>query len=152
MNKREYLSLGIFLVTTFLLGVVLFSGMDSDVTIKLENGKTVSSKIPASYSLLSVVVLMLLSGIASVSLGYYVSDLSKRITFSHKQETSLAMLDGDSKRVYQYVLEHENCLQKDLVYELGISKASVTRILDKLSDKNIVERVSYGKTNKVRAK
>ena len=55
--------------------------MDSDVTIKLENGKTVSSKIPASYSLLSVIVLMLLSAVASVSLGYYVSDLSKRITF-----------------------------------------------------------------------
>jgi len=53
---------------------------------------------------------------------------------------------------YDEEFDDENCLQKDLVYELGISKASVTRILDKLSDKNIVERVSYGKTNKVRAK
>ncbi|MBT4604717.1 hypothetical protein HOC01_03695 [archaeon] len=149
MNKRESLSLGIFLVCLFLLGVVLFSGMNTDMKVKLENGNVISSKVPIHFGLVSVVFLMLLSFVGAWSLQFYISDLSKKISMSKKQETTLAMLEGDTRRMYLFILEREYCLQKDLVYELGMPKVKVSRLLDKLSEKGIVQRISYGKTNKI---
>ena len=123
--------------------------MNTDVSIKLENGKVISSKVPINFSLVSVIFLMLLSSVGSASLLYYITDMSKKISLSRKQETSLRMLDGDTRKMYQFILEHDGCLQKDLIYELGFPKVKVTRILDKLTEKGLVKRISYGKTNKI---
>lgn len=148
-NKREFLALGLLLVSLFLIGFILFSAMNTDVSIKLENGKVISSKVPINFSLVSVIFLMLLSSVGSASLLYYITDMSKKISLSRKQETSLRMLDGDTRKMYQFILEHDGCLQKDLIYELGFPKVKVTRILDKLTEKGLVKRISYGKTNKI---
>ena len=59
-NKRELLALGLLLVSLFLIGFILFSAMNTDVSIKLENGKVISSKVPVNFSLVSVIFLMLL--------------------------------------------------------------------------------------------
>ena len=52
--------------------------------------------------------------------------------------------------VRELILEKGECLQKDLIYELGFAKAKVTRVLDRLEQKKIIVRISYGKTNKVK--
>lgn len=152
MNKKETLSLGVFLVSFLLIGLILFTGMNSEVTIKLENGKTISSEIPSSFPITSTLMLMLFSATGAVSLFYFLTDLSKKITLTNKQGHTLSMLEGDLKKVYLFIAEKGEILQKDLVYELGMPKARVTRILDKLADKDLVQRISYGKTNKITLK
>lgn len=151
MNKKESLSLGLFLVSFFLIGFVVFSGINTDVKIKLEDDKVITQKIAPSYSLYSTIFLMALSALAGTSLLYYITDMSKKLNLSKKQETSLRMLEGDTRKMYQFILEKESVLQKDLVYELGFPKAKVTRLLDKLTQKGLVKRISYGKTNKIEA-
>ena len=149
MNKKELLSLGVFLVSIFLIGVVFFIGIDTDVKIQIDNGKTISSKVPANFSIFTTIMLMFLSIISTLSIFYYLSDLSQNLKLSRKQKLTTQMLSGDEKKMYLFVLEKGECLQKDLVYELGFGKAKVTRILDKLEYKKILIRISYGKTNKV---
>lgn len=149
MNKKELFSLGLFLVSFFLMGFIIFSGLNTDVKIKLENNKVISSKVPANYGLTTTVFLMVLSAIAGASLIYYVTDMSKKLSLSRKQQMSIRMLEGDLKIMYTFILEREFCLQKDLIYELKLPKAKVTRLLDKLTQMGLVKRISYGKTNKI---
>jgi len=149
MNKKELLSLGLFLVSFFLIGFTIFSGINTEVKIKLENDKTISSKVSANFSLFSTIFLMVLSAIGGTSLLYYITDMSKKMALSKKQQITVRMLEGDVKKMYLFILEKEECLQKDLVYELGMPKVKVTRLLDKLDQKGLVKRISYGKTNKI---
>ena len=149
MNKKESIALGLFLVSFFLVGFVLFSGVNKDITIKLENGKTINSVVPINFSLPVTIFLMVLAGIASTSFFYYITDLSKKISLTKQQRLNVNLLEGDVKKLYLFVLEKGECLQKDLVYELGLPKAKVTRILHKLDEKGLLKRISYGKTNKI---
>lgn len=149
MNKRETVSLGIFLVSFFLLGFVFFSGLQKDVIIKLENGKTISSQVPHNFPLAHSVSLMILSALASTSFFYFASDLGNRLKLTRNQQLTVNMLEGDVRNVYMFILEKGACLQKDLVYEMKLPKAKVTRILHKLDAKGLVKRISYGKTNKI---
>lgn len=149
MNKREIISLGLFLVTILLIGFILFSGINKEVIIKMENGKFFHSEIPANFSVPITIFLMILTGIASLSFYYYISDFSKKATLTNKQRLTINMLEGDIKKVYLHILEKEQCIQKDLVYELELPKTKVTRILDKLEEKKLIKRISYGNTNKV---
>lgn len=149
MNKKETISLGLFLVSILLIGFILFSGINKEVTIKMEGGKSFQSQIPANFSVTITLFLMILTGIASLSFYYYISDFSKKATLTNKQRLSIDMLEGDVKKVYLHILEKDECLQKDLVYGLELPKTKVTRILDKLEEKKLIRRVSYGNTNKV---
>ncbi|MFT7615763.1 MAG: putative membrane protein [Candidatus Woesearchaeota archaeon] len=149
MNKREASSLGIFLVSFFLLGFVLFSGVDTQVNLTLENGKTVATQVPINFSLFTVIFLVVFSLLAGGSGIYYLSDISTKLELTRKQKVSVRMLDGDLRKMYTYLLEKEECLQKDLVYELQIPKVKVTRLLDKLDEKGLIKRISFGKTNKI---
>ena len=138
-----------FLVCIFLIGFILFSGVNTDIMIKLEGGKTIVSKIPPNFPIGTTVFLIILSAVAGWAGFYYISDLSKKLSITKKQHFTVQMLEGDVKRMYLYILEKEQCLQKDLVYELKLPKAKVTRILDKLDQKGLVKRISYGKTNRI---
>lgn len=149
MNKKEILSLGIFLVSIFLIGFIFFLGIDTQVNIKIESGKTIAATIPANFSILTTIFLMVLTLSSTLSFIYFISDISKTVTTSMKQKTIVKVLSGDEKKLYQFVLDKGECLQKDLIYELGFAKAKVTRILDKLDEKGAIKRISYGKTNKI---
>lgn len=65
-------------------------------------------------------------------------------------EEILQRLAGDEYAVYKTLFDsHGMFLQRDLPEKTGFSKAKVTRILDRLEQKGLVERKSYGVTNKV---
>lgn len=62
----------------------------------------------------------------------------------------LSELEGDEHAVYKLILEEEGAvLQKALPAKAGFSKAKVSRVLDRLEQKGLVERKSYGVTNNV---
>lgn len=61
-----------------------------------------------------------------------------------------ASLSENERAVYELVAEAEaDVLQKDLPERTGMSKATVSRVLDRLERRGLVQRVSHGMTNKV---
>lgn len=61
-------------------------------------------------------------------------------------------LEGDEKRVFDMVAAEGMIFQSELVERLSLSKVQVTRILDKLEGKGVIERRRRGMTNAVIAK
>jgi len=151
MKNKETLSLGLFLVCVFLIGIILFSGLNREVNITLENGNVITSSVPINYSFAMVIFLIVLSCLGGISFYYYVNGLGKKIQLTKKQQLSVNLLEGSVKIIYLLLLEKGSMLQKDVVYESGFSKVKVSRILDQLDRKKLIRRISYGNTNKVEA-
>lgn len=59
-------------------------------------------------------------------------------------------LDKDEKKIYQLVIDAQGTIfQSELVEKSGFDKVKVTRILDKLEGKQLIERRRRGMTNVV---
>lgn len=152
MNKKEIFYLGAFMISTILIGFILFTGVNQPIEIKLETGEIKTAIMPISFSLPITLFLIILSVISTSAFIFYSNILNKKIKLNKFKKVKMEILEGDEKKVYSYLLERGECIQKDLVYELQLNKSKATRILDKMSRKNLVERVSYGNTNKIRLK
>jgi len=64
------------------------------------------------------------------------------------KQIDLSKLDDDGKLVYNIIKEKEGSIfQSELIKETGFSKVKVSRTLDKLEGKGIVERKRRGMTN-----
>ena len=62
----------------------------------------------------------------------------------------LESLEGDDRMVLESVIESQGTIfQSDLVSKLGLSKVKVTRILDRLEGRGLIERKRRGMTNVV---
>lgn len=58
-------------------------------------------------------------------------------------------LSGTERVIYELVVDGDEVLQKDLPERTGSSKATVSRALDRLERRGLVQRVSHGMTNRV---
>ncbi len=88
-----------------------------------------------------------------VAIGVYLflakEPAEKRITQRNSQKV-MNGLSPDEKRVLERIIEAEGALfQSDLVDKVSLPKAKVTRILDKLEGKNLIERRRRGMSNVV---
>ena len=80
-------------------------------------------------------------------IGLYLS-FSKNEKIIEQKEYDLSMLDDDEKRVFNFVKEKpDGVYQSEIVEKLELSKVKVTRILDKLGQRNLIERKRRGMTN-----
>lgn len=71
----------------------------------------------------------------------------KKITKEHYQKI-LSKLNDDERLVFDKIIESEGTIfQSDLVDKTKFTKVKVTRILDKLEGKGLVERKRRGMTN-----
>jgi len=62
-------------------------------------------------------------------------------------------LTGDEKKVYNLIVEADGSIfQTDLIQKTGYSKVRISRILDRLETKGIIERRRRGMTNLVLSK
>jgi predicted transcriptional regulator len=76
----------------------------------------------------------------------------KKITKESYQKI-MAAIAADEKRVLEMLIEAQgSLLQSELVDKSGFGKVKVTRILDKLGGKGIIERKRRGMTNVVQLK
>lgn len=74
---------------------------------------------------------------------------SKKITKENSQKI-LSKLNNDEKLVFGKIIESEGTIfQSDLVDKTKFTKVKVTRILDKLEGKGLIERKRRGMTNVV---
>ncbi len=150
-KKKENLSLGIFLVCMFLIGFIFFASLRNNLEVMSIYGEKVLVSVSSYFTIASTIFLMLLSFVSAICVYFYFNVFSKDLILKRKQKTALNFLERDNKRVFEYLVNIENneCLQKDLIYELKINRVKLTRVLDYLTEKNLIKRISYGKTNKI---
>ena len=66
-----------------------------------------------------------------------------------KREYDLSSLNSEEKQVFKLVRESQTIFQADLIEKTGFGKAKVTRILDRLEGRSLIERKRRGMTNVV---
>lgn len=77
--------------------------------------------------------------------GAYLSFVPIKSTIKHKFKKS--KLDAPERKIYDLLEEKGSMYQSDLVKETGYSKVKLTRILDKMEQKDILEKKRRGMTN-----
>jgi uncharacterized membrane protein len=152
MDKKEAVHIILLAVALFSIAYVFFSNAITDVYVTIEDGEPVAIQVTEMYSVMQVLFLMLASAVATYSFVYLYRDLSKLEDRSKKQKLAAKILEGDELRMYNIILKKKEWLQKDLVYESRFPKAKVTRILEKLDRKGLIDRKPYGNTNKIYVK
>lgn len=149
MNKREIIYIMLLCVSLFAIAFIFFSNTITKINVVVDGGNPIFVKVPAMFSVLQVVFLMVLTFVGAVSFVYLYKDLSKLEKKTKKQEVAIKILEGGEKKLYNLILDEKEYLQKDLVYASGFPKAKVTRILKKLEQKGLVTKKPFGNTNKI---
>jgi uncharacterized membrane protein len=66
----------------------------------------------------------------------------------HKAKGAAKALGGDESKVFELVTQSDGMIfQNELVEKMGVSKVKITRILDRLEAKGLIERRRRGMTN-----
>ncbi len=103
-----------------------------------------------TYLSLGIVGLLII-----VALVLIVSKPSERIIIKKVKEKKvdrkidISNLNAEERRVLDIVRENKTIFQADLIEKTGFGKAKITRILDRLEGKGLVERKRRGMTNVV---
>lgn len=63
------------------------------------------------------------------------------------KENNLKLLNDEEKALYQILMKEKSMFQADLVDKSGFGKVKVTRILDNLEAKKLIERKRRGMNN-----
>ncbi len=66
-----------------------------------------------------------------------------------RKEINMNELSREEKQIYELINESKAVFQSDIIEKLSINKAKVTRVLDKLENKGLIERKRRGLTNVV---
>ena len=135
-----------YLLTIFSLILIVslfFIKLDLDkqstylCTLTAENPNREMSDCPAHQNSVSWLI-MFAFGISFLifGAGVYMSTLKE----TKKPKVNLSKLDKEEKQIYNIIKNHESIYQSDLTKETDFSKVKITRILDKLESKKIIER------------
>lgn len=150
-------NLGYMLVTFSIILLVILALVKADVdkeeaflcktvhsipTMDIEN-------CPAHKSNISWLLLTAF-GIAFLILGsgIYIIFMPSKKEKQEFKETDLSKLDQEEKKIYNILKQHEGSIyQSDLIKETDFSKVKITRLLDKMESKKLIERKRRGMTN-----
>lgn len=100
-----------------------------------------------SYSLVGLLVLV------GVFVAFFMKEKvlppeTKKVLTEEEKQHKLEYLDEEEKRVMELVITNQGSMyQSDLMKETQFSKVKVTRILDRLEGKQLIERKRRGMTN-----
>jgi len=154
-NQRN---LGLILIgfSVLLLIILVFVkvSVDKEETFLCElidNDPNLDMELCPAHKSNSSWLLLTAFGIAFIILasGFYLFFVSS--TKSAKQgfsKVNLSKLDKEEKAIYALLKEKEGSMyQSDLIKETGFSKVKMTRVLDRLTNKKIIDRNRRGMTN-----
>lgn len=80
-------------------------------------------------------------------------DINDKEVKTAKWKSTLDALGNDEYKIYKEILDAGGSIfQTDLITKTGFSNAKVTRVLNKLEERNLLERKRYGMTNIVSLK
>ena len=106
-----------------------------------------------TYLSLSIVSILIITGLVLIFSKQSEKIIVKKIKEKQKKKTlDLSNLRNEDRRVFSLIQENKTIFQADLIEKLGFGKAKVSRILDRLENKNLIERKRRGMTNVVTLK
>lgn len=124
--------------------VFMCEAVENNPALTMEDCPAHNSTTPwLILSSFGIAILILLAGVYFVFLSKEGS--KKNAGFKKINENEL---DSDEKKIYSFLREKEgSAYQSDIVSQTEFSKVKVTRILDKLETKDVIERKRRGMTN-----
>jgi len=128
-------------------GVFLCEAVSNSPALKMEDCPVHTGNLQS--------LLIVAFGVAFVTLasGVYIflTAGKKSINLAEKESTleiDLSKLDSEEQKIYGLIKEKDGSMyQSDLIKETGFSKVYITRILDKMEGKKVLERKRRGMTN-----
>ena len=144
----------LFVGSLFILGMKLLN--PTPIQIYVEGSETAVSQIPGFFTYTDVIILVVTSSLLGVSGTYLLfsgpvqKPAGKLLLEERKErwkETS-KMLKDDERKIYKVILDSDGIInQSELAEKTGISKSNVSRVLDLLESKGLVERRRRGMGN-----
>lgn len=108
---------------------------------------TLSTQKIISYSLIGLLVLI------GLMVTFFIKEKklpqeTKKVLTEEEKKHKLEHLDNEEKKVMELLINNQGSMyQSDVMKETQLSKVKVTRILDKLEGKMLLERKRRGMTN-----
>ena len=157
LNWKIVLALFLLLFSTFITTSKILE--NPEIVMSVDNGTIEFEKNTKIYFFGDVLLISISSIFLGLSLMYLFNlslDLEIKNTETHlfnvteeKWESIIKTLTGGEKEMYQIIYNAKGeILQKDIVIH-NFSRAKVTRLLDNLEKRGLIERKRYGMTNKV---
>jgi len=156
LRGRSLLVACVFIVSVFLIMLKLLN--PTEIHIYLEGEETVLSQIMNNYTLYDVALLVVSSLVAGMSVVYLMLfDKVQKPTGEmllegrlSKYEFIIPTLKNDEQKVFQAVIDAQGIIaQSDLPGITGVSKSNVSRALDLLESRGLVERKRRGMGNTI---
>jgi DNA-binding transcriptional ArsR family regulator len=156
LRGRSLLVACVFIVSVFLIMLKLLN--PTEIHIYLEGEETVLSQIMNNYTLYDVTLLVASSIMAGMSVVYLMLfDKVQKPTGEmllegrlSKYEFIIPTLKNDEQKVFQAVIDAQGIIaQSDLPGITGVSKSNVSRALDLLESRGLVERKRRGMGNTI---
>ena len=157
LNWKIVLALFLLLFSTFITTSKILE--NPEIVMSVDNGTIEFEKNTKIYFFGDVLLISISSIFLGLSLMYLFNlslDLEIKNTGTHlfnateeKWGSIIKTLTGEEKEMYQIIYNAKGeILQKDIVIH-NFSRAKVTRLLDNLEKRGLIERKRYGMTNKV---
>jgi uncharacterized membrane protein len=149
----------LFIVSAFVLGMKLLN--PTPIQIYVGDNETTVTQIPGFFTNVDVAVLVITSIFLGVSGAYllFPSSVEKSTEKSALEERKdrwrkiPRTLKDEEQKVYKAILDSDGVInQSELVEKTGFSKAKISRCLDLLESKGLVERKRRGMGNIVSLK
>jgi len=134
---------------------------NESIGVKIWIGKSYQYYLPNTLMVILICIALFLVIYFILTRKFFVSEREKPVTPVEEErpeweslkagyEETLDSLKGDEHIIYKEIFDSRGeILQRKLPEKTGFSKAKVSRILDRLEQKGLIERRSYGVTNRV---
>ncbi len=144
----------LFIVSAFILGIKLLNPTPIQVYVGEE--ETVVTRIPGFFTTMDVIIIVITSIVLGVSGAYLLipgpvekpAEKSVLIERKERWEKISKTLKDDERKIYKVILDSDGLInQSEIAEKTGLSKSKVSRSLDLLESKGLVERKRRGMGN-----
>ena len=144
----------LFVASAFILGLKLLN--PTPIQIVIEGQSAYVTQLPGFFTLEDVIIIVMASTILGVSGTYLllfdsVEKSAGELLLEERKrrwKEIAKILREDERKIYQAIIEAGGTIeQRELPEITGLSKASVSRVLDLLESKGLVERRRRGMGN-----
>ena len=158
IHGRYIFAAAVFVASVTVLGIKLLNPTPIQIFIE-ENGDTTVSQVPGYFTYADVTVVIILSLVTAISGMYLLFSGMSSMAEKHagelvlderkkRWEESSKKLNDNERRIYEVVLNSDGLAsQSEIVEKTGLSKSNVSRALDLLESKGLVERKRRGMGN-----
>ena len=148
MDKKETLALGIFFISLFLIGFLIFNVISQQIIIKVNDTKDVVITQP--FNLIHVLAIIVLTILTTTAFNYYIKNLIIKNQASKKKNLILKCLDQNERKIYELLIKQGDLIQQQIAQELNFSKVKTSRIIDKMCKKDLIKKYRTGYSNKIK--